>query len=236
MLDMRPARHLHRPLVSIKKKKINDMTKQIKWFLLITLIFLSTIANSQSAEIIKLDEKNAYQYKSYYEDGSVKSIVGFYAKKSYSSVEAFEAKLKDYKIKEHGEQKEFYKNGQLKEIVVYKKGKVVEFAKNYFEDGEEYSVANIEMPKFQFDAQQYQSWFNNRIQEIEKKNKVNLEGKGLIALNISKNGTIKSIKVRAPNETQEKYLLKVAEQIKVTKPAKKDGQDIGTKFAFRIQL
>ena len=212
------------------------MDKIIKLVLIIICFGIPIIANSQSSEIIKLDEKKAYQYKSYYEDGSIKSIVGFYAKNPYSSVEVFEAKLKDYKIKEHGEQKEFYKNGQLKEIVVYRKGKVVEFAKNYFEDGEEYSVANIEMPKFQFDAQQYQTWFNNRIQEVEKKNKVNLEGKGLIALNISKDGKIKSIKVRAPDDTQKKYLLEIAEQIKVTKPAKKDGQDIGTKFAFRIQL
>ena len=212
------------------------MTKQIKLLLSITLIFLSTIANSQSAEIIKLDEKNAYQYKSYYEDRSVKSIVGFYAKKPFSSVETFEAKLKDYKIKYHGERKEFYENGQLKEIVVYKKGKVIEFMKQYFEDGEEFSVPTDEMPEFQFDVQKQNIWFAKKIKEIESRYNIELEGKAIIALEISKDGTIKTIKVKTANETQKEYLMEIGNQIEVMKPAKKNGEDIGTKFAFRIEL
>lgn len=212
------------------------MDQIIKLVLIIICFGIPKIATSQSSEIIKLDEKKAYKYKSYYEDGRIKSIIGFYANKPYSSVEEFESKLNDYKIKEHGEQKEFYKNGQLKEIAVYKKGKVVEYAKNYFEDGEEFSVGNTEIPIFHFDIQKQNLWFDNKIQEIEKRDNVNLEGKGLIVLYISKNGKIKSIKLRGPDDNQEKYLLEIAEQIKVIKPAKKDGQDIGTKFAFKIQL
>jgi len=92
------------------------------------------------------------------------------------------------------------------------------------------------MPEFQFNIQQQNIWFGKRIQKIEKKYKINLEGKSLITLDISKDGTIKLIKVRVPNEAQEKYLLEIAEQIKVVKPAIKNGQNIGIKFAFRIEL
>lgn len=212
------------------------MIKQIKLLLSITLIFFSTIANSQSSEIIKLDEKNAYQYKSYYEDGSIKSIVGFYAKKPFSSVELFEAKLKDYKIKYHGERKEFYQNGQLKEIVIYKKGKVIEFMKQYFEDGEEFSVPTDEVPEFQFDIQRQNIWFAKKIKEIESKYNIELEGKAIIALEISKDGIIKTVKVKTADETQKEYLMEIGNQIEVKKPAKKNGEDIGTKFAFRIEL
>ncbi len=212
------------------------MNRKIKFICLVALVLISTMAISQTSEIIKLDEKNAYQYKSYYEDGSVKSIVGFYAKKPYESVEAFEARLKEYKVKYHGERKEFYQNGQLKEIVVYEKDKVIEFAKHYFEDGEEYAVSTDEKPEFQFDMQQQNIWFSKKIQEIESKYQVNLEGNGIIALEIGKDGTVKSVKVRAPDETQKKYLLEIGNQIEVKKPAKKNGQDIGTRFAFRIEL
>ena len=127
------------------------MNNLITFLCVIAFVLITTVANSQSSEIIKLDEENAYQYKSYYENGKIKSIVGFYAKKPNPSVESFEAKLKDYKVKYHGERKEYYQNGQLKEIVIYDKGKVIEFAKHYFEDGEEYGIAIDVMPEFQFD-------------------------------------------------------------------------------------
>lgn len=212
------------------------MVQKIKFSFLVAFILVSTIANSQLSEIVKLDEEYAYQYKSYYEDGSKKSIVGFYAKNPYSSVEVFESKLKEYKVKYHRESKEFYQNGQLKEIVVYDKGKVIEFAKHYFDDGEEYAVQTDVMPEFQFDIQQQNIWFNKKIQEIESKYQVNLEGIALIVLEIGRDGIIKSVQVRAPDETQEKYLLEIGNQIEVKKPAKKNGQDIGTRFAFRIEL
>lgn len=212
------------------------MNRKIKFACLIAFILISSIGNGQSSEIIELDDKNAYQYKSYHEDGSVKTIVGFYAKKPYPSIEEFEEKLKKHKIKYHGDRKEFYESGQLKEIVVYEKGKVIEFAKHYFEDGEEYAVSTDEMPEFQFDIQQQNIWFAERIKEIESKYQVNLEGQGIIALEIGKDGTIKSVKVRVPDETQKKYLLEIGNQIEVKKPAKKNGQDIGTRFAFRIDL
>lgn len=201
-----------------------------------TFILMATIANSQTSEILKLDEINAYRYKSYYKDGSIKSIVGFYAKKPYSSVESFEENLEDYKVKYHGERKEYYQSGQLKEIVVYDKGKVIEFAKLYFEDGEEYAVPTDEIPEFQFDIQEQNIWFSKKILEIESKYKVSLEGNGVISLEIGKAGTIKSVKVKAPIESQEKYLLEIANQIEVIKPGKKNGQDIGTRFSFRIEL
>ena len=212
------------------------MNLKIKFICSLAFILFSTMAISQASEITKLDEKNAYQYKNYYEEGGVKSIVGFYAKKPYESIEAFEAKLKKYKVKYHGERKEFYQNGQLKEIVVYEKGKVIQFMKQYFEDGEEYSVPTDMMPEFQFPVQQQNIWFSKKILEIESKYNVQLEGNGVIVLEISKDGTVKSIKVRAPDETQKKYLLEIGNQIEVKKPAKKNGQDIGTRFAFRIEL
>lgn len=97
------------------------MYRKVKLICLSFFILFSTMLICQTSKIIKLDEKNAYQHTSYYEDGSVKSIVGFYAKKPYEFVEAFEAKLKKYQVKYHGESKEFYQNGQLYEIVVYEK-------------------------------------------------------------------------------------------------------------------
>lgn len=212
------------------------MIQKIKFNFLIAFILILTTANSQSSEIVKLDEKNVYQYISYYEDGSKKSIIGFYAKEPYSSVELFEAKLKKYDVKYHKERKEFYRNGQLKEIVNYNKGKVIEFAKHYFEDGEEFAVSTDLMPEFQFDIHQQNIWFNKKIQEIESKYQINLEGKAIIALEIGRDGTIKFIKVKAPDKTQEIYLLEIGNQIEVKKPAKKNGQDIGTKFAFKIDL
>lgn len=212
------------------------MDNKIKSIYLIAFILISTIAIGQSSEIVELDEKNTYQYKSYYEDGNIKSVVGFYAKKPYSSVEIFEAKLKEYKVKYHGERKEFYQSGQLKEIVVYEKGKVVQFMKQYFEDGEEFSVGTETKPEFQFAIEEQNLWFNKKIKEIEAKYEINLEGKGLIALEISKDGTIKTVKAKTADETQKKYLIEIGEQIKVTKPAIKDGQAIGTRFAFRIEM
>ncbi len=212
------------------------MNKKIKFAFIIAFILISKLSISQSSEIINLDEKNAYQYKSYFEDGNVKSIVGFYAKKPYTSVEIFEVELKEYKVKYHGERKEFYQNKQLKEIVVYKKGKVIQFMRQYFEDGEEYAVPTEVMPEFQFPVLQQNIWFSQKIHEIESKYNVQLEGKGLIALDISKDGLVKLVKVKAPDETQEKYLLEIGNQIEVKKPAKKDGQFIGTRFAFKIEL
>ena len=212
------------------------MHNKIKFIQLIIYILISTIAISQTSEIVALDEKNTYQYKSYYGDGSIKSVVGFYEKKPYLSVESFEAKLKEYKITYHGDRKEFYQSGQLKEIVVYKKGKVIEFAKHYFEDGEEFSVGNETMPKFQFDIQQQNIWFSQRIKEVESKYNVELNGNGLIALEISKDGTIKSIKVKVNDKNHEELLMEIGKQIKVIKPAMKNDEPIGTKFAFKIEL
>jgi len=200
------------------------------------IFFVSTIGYSQTSEIIKLDEKNSYQYKNYYEDGSLESIIGFYAKKPISSIELFEEKLKKYKIKLHGEEKTFYSNGQLKEITIYRKGKVIEYMKQYFDDGEEYAVPTDKIPEFQFNIQEQNIWFNERVKEIESKYKIILEGKGVIALEIRKNGIIKSIKVRAPKKELEKYLLEIGEQIEVKKSAMKDHENIGTRFAFRIEL
>lgn len=212
------------------------MSRTIKFFYAVILILLPIVGYNQSSEIVKLDEQNAYEYRTYYEDGSTKSIVGFYAKKPYPTVESFEAKLKKYKVKFHGDQKEFYPSGQLKEVVVYKKGKVIEFAKHYFEDGEEFAVPPDEIPEFQFDIQEQQVWLSQKIQAIEKKYDVDLQGRGTIALEIGSTGAIKNIKVSSPNESLEKYLLEIGEQIEVTKPAKKNGQNIGTRFAFRLEL
>jgi len=150
------------------------MNRLLTFLYVIVLILFSIKANSQSSEIIELDEKNSYQYKSYFEDGSIKSIVGFYTKKPYHSVESFEVQLNKYKVKHHGEQKKYYPNGQLNEIVVYKKGKIIEYMKQYFEDGEEFAVPTDEMPEFQFDIQQQHIWFNQKIQEIENNYEVNL--------------------------------------------------------------
>lgn len=144
--------------------------------------------------------------------------------------------MKEYKVKYHGERKEFYQSGQLKEIVVYKKGKVVQFMKQYFEDGEEFSVGTETKPEFQFAIEEQNLWLNKKIKEIEAKYEINLEGKGLIVLEISKDGTIKTVKAKTADETQKKYLIEIGEQIKVTKPAIKDGQAIGTRFAFRIEM
>lgn len=212
------------------------MNLVLKYLTVIIFILISILGKTQSSEIIELDQKNSYQYRNYYKDGNLKSIVEFYAKKPYSSIESFESNLKKYKIKYHGERKEFYENGQLKEIVVYKKGKVVEFMKQYFEDGEEFSVGSEQKPEFQFNLQQQNTWFSNKIKEIETKYKINLEGSGIIVLFISKDGTIKSIKVKIADENLKKYLIEIGEQIKVTKPASKNGQNIGTKFAFKIEL
>lgn len=212
------------------------MNNQSKILLILPIVLLSTIAKSQSSEIIKLEEKNAYEYKSYYENGSIKSLVGFYTDKPYASVEAFEEKLKDYKVKYHGKKAEFYQSGQLKDIVVYDKGKVIELGKHYFEDGEEYAVPTDVFPEFQFDLEQQNVWLSRKVQEIEAKYNVSLEGDGLIVLEISKDGTIKSVKVRAPDKTQEAYLMEIAKQIEVKKAPKKNGQDIGTRFSFRVKL
>lgn len=203
---------------------------------LLVLTFVSISVSGQSSEIEQLAEKNAYRYTSYYSNGNIESIVGFYSRKPYSSIEEFEEDLNGYKVKYHGARKEFYESGQLKEIVVYEKGKVVEFSRTYFEDGEEYDVVTDELPKFQFDVQAQGAWFSKKIKEIESKYGVSLEGQGLIALEISKSGEIKAIFVRVADEAQEKYLREIAEQIQVVEPAKKDGQSIGTRFAFRIQL
>ncbi len=212
------------------------MNNKIKFIHLLAFILISTIAIGQSSEIVELSEKNAFQYKSYYEDGSKKSVIGFYSKNPYSSVEIFEAELKDYKVKYHGERKEYYQSGQLKEIVVYEKGKVIQFMKQYFEDGEEFSVGTETKPEFQFDIEEQNLWFIKKVKEIEAKYEINLEGKGMIALEISKDGTIKTVKAKTDNETQEKYLLEIGKQIKVTKPAIKNGQAIGTRFAFRFEM
>lgn len=212
------------------------MNSKIKFIHLIASILISTIAICQSSEIVELDEKNAYQYKSYYVDGSLKSVIGFYEKKPYPSVEIFEAKLEEYKVTYHGEKKEFYQSGQLKEIVVYEKGKVIQFMKQYFEDGEEFSVGTETKPEFQFKIEEQNKWFNKKINEIEAKYGINLEGKGIITLEISKDGTIKTVKTRIDDENQKKYLIEIGEQIKVTKPAMKNGQAIGTIFAFKIEM
>mgnify|MGYP000447736088 CR=1 FL=1 len=202
----------------------------------VILLFLTSCAFSQNSKIVEFEEDKTYNYISFHENGQVKKEIGFCAKKPYKSVEDFEAKLKEYKIKEHGAKKEFYSNGQLKEIVVYKKGKVIEYAKHYFEDGEEFSVGTETKPEFQFNMNDQNLWFANRIAEIENKYEIDLQGNGIIALSISGNGSIKDIKVRVENEANEKYLIEIGEQIEVKKPANKDGRDIGTKFAFKIQM
>ena len=98
---------------------------------------------------------------------------------------------------------------EIKEIVVYKKGKVIEFMKQYFEDGEEFSVPTDEMPEFQFDVQKQNIWFAKKIKEIESKYNIELEGKAIIALEISKDGIIKTVKVKTADETQKEYLMEI---------------------------
>ncbi|OAV45128.1 hypothetical protein [Lewinella sp. 4G2] len=212
------------------------MRQTIQLIYLVILVVISMNLNGQSSEIVTLDEKNSYQYKSYYKDGSLKSVIDFYAKKPYSSVETFELKLEAYKIKYHGESKEFYENGQLKEIVVYERGKVIQFMKQYFEDGEELSVHTESLPEFQFIIEKQNIWLNNKIKETEEKYKIDLEGQGVILLEISKDGTIKTVKAKTAIESHRKYLIEIGEQIKVTKPAMKNGEPIGTRFAFRIAM
>lgn len=204
--------------------------------IIIQVLFLASHLHSQSAEIIEMETEKTYKYISYHENGQIEKEVGFYSKKPYKSVVEFETKLKNYKIKEHGAKKEFYPNGQLKEIVVYKKGKVIEFAKHYFEDGEEFSVVTDELPVFQFSMEEQNLWFANRIKEIEGKYSLSLDGNGFIALEINRDGIVKSIKIPKKFAENEKYLLEIGEQIKVVAPAIKNGQPIGTKFGFRVQL
>jgi len=227
------------PILNTNMKRLpkkQNMKRLPKFICFIASILISTIVHGQASEIIKLDEKNAYQYKSFYEDGSIKSVVGFYTKRPYSSIKEFEEELKKYKVKRHGEIKEYYQNGQLKEIVVYRKGKVVEFIRNYFEDGEEYAVATDELPKFQFDLKDKNIWLQSRIKEIELKYNINLDLQGgLIVLEIGRDGTIKSLNARAADKSQEKYLLEIGNQIEVIEPAKKNGQYIGTRFGFRFE-
>ena len=202
----------------------------------IVLIVLTQFSYGQNSKIVELPEDKTYKYISYHENGQIEKEIGFYAKKPYKSIQEFESKLKDYKIKRHGPKKEFYPNGQLKEIVVYQKGKVVEFAKNYFEDGELFSATTDELVEFQFKMNEQNLWFARKIQEVEEKNGVNLEGKGMIVLEISHDGTIKSVKARASKEENKKFLIEIGEQIEITKPAVKDGKNIGTRFSFKLQL
>ncbi len=77
---------------------------------------------------------------------------------------------------------------------------------------------------------------SQRIKEVESKYKVELNGKGLIALEISKDGIIKSIKVKVNDKNHEELLMEIGKQIKVIKPAMKNDVPIGTKFAFKIEL
>jgi len=202
----------------------------------ISLILFANYCFSQQSEIKALAEDKAYQYLSYYENGQIEKQIGFFAKQPYQSIEEFEVKLKDYKIKEHGASKEFYPSGQLKKIVVYKKGKVIEYAKHYFEDGEQFSVPADELAEFQFTMEEQDVWFARKIKDVEQKYGITLEGKGIIALDISYDGTIKAIQAKGDSEEDKKYLIEIGEQIKVVQPALKDGKPIGTKFAFRIEL
>lgn len=94
------------------------MNQIIKAAISIAIFLFATSALCQNSEIVELTEAKTYKYVSYHENGQIKNEIGFYAKKPYKSIEEFESKLKEYKIKEHGEKKEFYSNGQLKEIVV----------------------------------------------------------------------------------------------------------------------
>jgi len=212
------------------KKSIQKIT------LSIFILLISFYSYSQNSEIIELEDDKTYKYISYHDNGQIEKEIGFYAKKPYKSIEEFEAKLKEYKIKEHGAKKEFYVSGQLKEIVIYQKGKVIEYAKNYFEDGEQFYVVTDERPIFQFSVDEQNIWFANRIKDIEDKYGVNLEGTGFIALEINKDGEIKSIKIPSKFAKNEKYLLEIGEQIKVIKPAIKNGNFVGTKFGFRVQM
>lgn len=213
------------------------MKETIKTIAIIcSLILFSNYTFSQKAEIISLAEDRTYQYISYHENGQIEKEIGFYAKKPYSSIEEFETELKDYAIKEHGPKKEFYSNGQLKEIVVYKKGKVIEYAKTYFEDGEQYAVHTDELVAFQFSISERDLWFASKIKEVEEKYGINLDGNGIIALDIAQDGSIKSIIAKGNSKEDKKYLIEIGEQIKVVKPAIKDGQNIATKFAFKIDL
>lgn len=212
------------------------MNTIIKTAISIAIFLFATSALCQNSEIVELTEAKTYKYVSYHDNGQIKNEIGFYAKKPYKSIEEFESKLKEYKIKEHGEKKEFYSSGQLKEIVVYKKGKVIEYAKTYFEDGEQFLVTTDELAVFQFSLDEHQLWLAKRVEEVESKYGIKLKGNGIIALEISENGTIKSVKARTKDEDQKKYLIEIGEQIKVIKPAMKDGQNIGTKFAFKLQL
>lgn len=202
----------------------------------LSFLIFCVSAYSQDSKIIDLPEERAYKYISYHSNGQIEKEVGFYAKKPYNSIAEFEKKLKAYKIKNHGPEKKYYSNGQLQEIVVYEKGKVTEFARQYFDDGEEYFVVLDERPTFQFRIAEYNSWFFKRIREVEKKYNINLEGVGFIALEIRKDGTINSVKIPSKYKDNEKYLIEIGEQVQVLKPAIKDGQPVGTKFGFRIDL
>ena len=211
------------------------MKTQKAFLMLILTTFSSIVFCQHKAEIIPLAEKEAYEYKNYYEDGTLKSSVGFYAKNPFRSVEEFEEKLKDYKIKYHGERRGYYPNGQLKEIVVYKKGEVIEAAKNYFEDGEQCIIVIDTPPKFQFKLEEQDIWFGQQRQKIATKYGVKLEGTFIFTLGFGKTGEIKELEIRRiPNEEHASYYIEIAHQVKVIEPAIKDGQYTGTRFTFRV--
>lgn len=211
------------------------LTKTIR--MIVVFMVIANHCFGQTSEIIKLDEGRAYKYVSYYENGQIENEVGFYAKKPFKSVEAFEGKLKDYKIKNHGTQKTFYPNGQLKEVVVYDKGKVIETAKTYFEDGEQYFITTAEQsPVFQFEMDEYPVWLSDRVHALEEKYSIDLKGRGFVQLGISKDGSIKSIEVPSRFKENEKYSIEIGEQIEVKKPAHIDGKPVATKFGFLIRF
>ncbi len=58
----------------------------------------------------------------------------------------------------------------------------------------------------------------------------------MIFLEISGSGEIKAVKVRIENKEHTKYLMEIANQIDVIKPAMKNGESIGTRFAFKIDF
>ena len=59
----------------------------------------------------------------------------------------------------------------------------------------------------------------------------------MIRLSISKKGEIKNLEiVKSSDESNDKYLMEIGNQIQILKPAVKNGQPIGTRFVFKIDL
>ncbi len=203
-------------------------------------------AHDQLASSVKYDymrttrkvSQNEYVVSDYYANGSPKSQCRCVSKGKYQATAADFVHLKaSKKIRLHGEYVSYYRSGGKNHQATYKKGKLLDNALNFMENGDTLYFIVDNMPEYPGGANKLREFIAREVMYPEDARQQRVQGMVYISFVVTKEGDVQLVTVaRGVDPRLDQEALRVVASLGKWKPGTNAGKPANVAYTVPINF